>query len=102
MAKQTKRLVKSKRSNTVKTATETDGAFFLKIVLYMVLGAQWIWLVDAGQFKQIPLPIGLLLGVIFASHDKFQIDRKLEYAIVLVSALIGFWAHAGVYLIVLK
>lgn len=106
MAKQTKKSVKqttkSRSSLRPKQPIETDGAFFLKIVLYLVIGSQWIWLVDSTQVRQIPLPIGLLLGVLFASHDKFQIDRKLEYAIVLIAAFIGFWAHVGIYVVTLR
>lgn len=99
---QTKRRGKSASVKRASNAAEPDGAFFLKIVLYLVIGSQWVWLVNPEQSKQIPLPLGLLIGVWFASHDHFQIDRKIEYAILLIAAFVGFWAHAGVYFVTLN
>lgn len=84
---------KSKRKSTAK---ETDGAFFLKLVLYVILGAQWVFLTDAPMTKQIPLPAGLLIGMFFTMHEHFQIDRKIEYAILLIACFIGYWAQTGV------
>jgi hypothetical protein len=42
------------------------------------------------------LPIGLILGIIFSAHDHFRIDRKIEYAVLLVAALLGL-AGFGVF-----
>lgn len=97
----TKARAVSKRTSK-KLANETDGAFFLKIVLYLIIGMQWVWLVNPNQTKQVPLPLGLVLGVLFASHDHFQIDRKIEYAILLIAAAVGFWLHSGMYIIAFK
>lgn len=101
MAK-TKPTSTKKRRSTPKQPKETDGAFFLKIVLYLVVGMQWVWLVNADQTNQIPLPLGLIIGVMFASHDHFQIDRKIEYAILLIAAALGFWLHSGIYIVTLR
>lgn len=76
---------------------ESDGAYFLKLVLYLIVGSQWVWLVD-GETSQIPLPVGLVIGLAFASHDHFQIDRKVEYAVLLVAALLAFWTQIGIYI----
>ena len=67
-----------------KVTTETDNAYFLKILLYFVLGT--IWLQYDGYTV---IPIGLILGVMFAHHDHFSIDRKVEYAILIIAALMG-------------
>ena len=91
-------MAKAKRK-TLKT--ETDGAFFLKTVLYLILGSQWLFLVNPDQTRQIPLPIGLVIGGMFALHDHFQIDRKIEFAIILVACFIGYWAQTGVLAAVL-
>ena len=99
---QTKPSRKSASVKRTQSSAEPDGAFFLKIVLYLVIGSQWMWLVNPEQTKQIPLPLGLLIGLWFASHDHFQIDRKIEYAILLIAAFVGFWAHAGVYFVTLN
>jgi hypothetical protein len=71
---------------------ETDSAYFLKILLYFLLGL--IWIKINGQ----PLiPIGLILGLIFSTHDHFRIDRKIEYAVLLISTLIGL-AGLGLFI----
>jgi hypothetical protein len=60
------------------------------------LGAQWLWFQqDNGQ--RVPIPVGLLIGVLFAMHDHFQIDRKIEYAVLLLAMLVGFVASIGVF-----
>ena len=74
---------------------ESDSAFFLKLVLYLILGALWIKLSD-GQTFQVPFPIGFIVGLLFTAHEHFQIDRKIEYAVLLVAMFIGFWLPIGI------
>lgn len=68
---------------------EADSTFFLKILLYFLLGAVWV------STPWLPIPVGLILGVVYAHHDHFQIDRKLEYVILLLAAIISFAAPIG-------
>jgi hypothetical protein len=75
--------------------TDLDGVYLLKMVLYLVLGAQWLWF-DQANGQRLPLPVGLLIGILFAMHDHFRIDRKIEYAVLLVAMLIGFVANIGI------
>jgi hypothetical protein len=84
-------MVKNKKSQK---ASESDGVYVLKLVLYLVLGAQWVWLQHADG-SSFGLPVGLLLGFIFAAHDHFKIDRKVEYAVLLVAALAGYILQIG-------
>lgn len=63
---------------------EADSVYFLKILLYFILGTIWI-----KKDGQAILPIGLVLGLLFASHDHFRIDRKIEYALLLLAAVLG-------------
>ena len=63
---------------------ELDSVYFLKILLYLVLGCIWISF-DGRRL----LPAGLLLGLVAVQHEKLQIDRKVEYAILLVGAVLG-------------
>lgn len=86
----------------VKVPAETDGAYFLKIVLYLIIGAQWVYLVNPDQSRQIPLPIGLAIGALFAAHDHFQLDRKIEFAILAIACFIGYWAQTGLLVSVLN
>ncbi|HMS23479.1 MAG TPA: hypothetical protein PKB09_01585 [Candidatus Saccharibacteria bacterium] len=76
---------------------ETDDAYFLKLVLFMILGSMWLKVSD-GQSWQVPLPVGLVFGIMLARHDHFRIDRKIEYAVLLIAAFIGFWAPIGIYI----
>lgn len=90
---------KSKQTKKVKQAEESDGAYFLKIVMYIVLGSLWIKYSTPIEIGPIPfsgMPIGFFLGLIFASHDHFQVDRKIEYAILIITAIVTFFLPAGI------
>jgi len=76
---------------------EQDSTYFLKLVLYLIVGSQWLKIVlDSGW--QIPIPVGALIGLLFAAHDHFSIDRKIEYAVLLVAMFVGFWVPLGAVL----
>lgn len=77
-----------------KTSEELDSVYVLKLVLYMILGSQWLRL-TLKSGSEIPIPLGALIGLLFASHDHFRIDRKIEYAVLLISMFIGFWLPLG-------
>ena len=82
-------------------STETDSAYFLKLVLYVVLGTFWLKFADPiqlGAFLVNGFPLGLILGLIFASHDHFQVDRKIEYAILIVMTILTYYLPAGIIL----
>lgn len=80
-----------------KIKTSSDSAYFLKLVVFIILGSLWIKATD-GQSWQLPIPVGLLVGLLLASHEHFRIDRKIEYAVLLVSMLVGFWLPIGLYI----
>jgi hypothetical protein len=86
------------KQKRVKKIQELDSVYLLKLVLYLIVGAQWIRLTNVAGTTQFPIPIGLIIGVLFASHDHFQIDRKIEYAVLLVAMLVGFWSQIGIYI----
>lgn len=67
-----------------KKRKEADSVYFLKILLYFILGTIWV-----RRGGQAILPIGLILGLLFASHDHFRTDRKIEYALLLLAAVLG-------------
>lgn len=78
---------------------QSDSAYLLKMVLYMMIGSQWLYFVNEDMTSQFPVPLGLIVGLIFASHDHFRIDRKIEYAILLVAMFLGFWISTGIEII---
>jgi len=80
-------------------AQESDSAYFLKLILYVILGSFWLRFATPISFGYVTLngfPLGLLLGLLFASHDHFQIDRKIEYAILVIVTIITFFLPAGI------
>lgn len=85
-----------KKKSTVRT--ETDSAYFLKIVLFLILGTFWLRLTDVnvGPFEHLSIPAGLLVGLLFAAHDHFQIDRKMEYALLLIATVMSFYLPMGI------
>ncbi len=65
-------------------APEADSIYFLKILIYFVLGTVWV-----KYNGYVVFPVGLIFGVVLAQKDHFAIDRKVEYAILIISAVVG-------------
>ena len=83
------------------TGREPDSVYFLKLVLYIVLGSFWLKFnnpIHIGNFALNAFPLGLLVGLVFASHDHFQIDRKIEYATLIIVTIVTFFLPAGIVL----
>ncbi len=78
---------------------EQDSVYFLKLVLLLVLGAQWLRITNNQTFS-IPIPVGLLVGIYFVQNERFSLDRKIHYAILLVTAFISFWLPLGVSIVI--
>ncbi len=87
---------KKSRKNNIQ-ANQSDSTYFLKIVMYMIFASMWLR-IQTNSGLEIPLPIGGLIAVIYALHDHFQIDRKIELAITLVAMFISFWLPIGLYI----
>lgn len=64
--------------------TEYDSVYFLKILIYLLLGTVWL---SNGESRT--LPIGLIAGIVAVQHERLQIDRKIEYALLLIGAVLG-------------
>jgi hypothetical protein len=84
----------SKRTKQAQAAG--DGVYLLKLVLYVILGMQWLWITQPNG-STYPLPVGLVLGLVFAAHEHFRVDRKIEYAILLAAMLAGFVTKIGIF-----
>jgi hypothetical protein len=85
---------KTKKRNSEQ---ELDSVYVLKLIFFMILGSLWLK-ITKGETLQIPIPVGFIVGLFFAAHEHFSIDRKIEYAVMLVALLVGFWMPFGVYL----
>jgi hypothetical protein len=89
-------MTKTQKTNHRPASAELDSVYLLKLVMYLILGSLWIRIGHASS--TIPIPIGLIVGGIFAMHDHFKIDRKIEYAVLLIAMFVGFWSQAGLML----
>lgn len=74
-------------------ANEPDSTYFIKIVLYAVLGMIWLQMDGRTIF-----PLGILVGVALAQHERFQIDRKVEYGVILLAAIVAAASGQGFFL----
>jgi len=91
-------MAKTKRQKkaNVQAMNQYDGVFALKLALYVVGGSIWAKMTINGLF--IPIPIGLIAGMFATSRERLKIDRKIDYAVLLVAALIGYFAPFGLYI----
>lgn len=90
-----------KKAKKKAVSTEADSAYFLKLVLYVILGATWIKFgvpLHLGVFQLNGAPIGMLFGIVLAAHDHFAIDRKIEYALLIVMMILTYFLPAGIVL----
>jgi len=85
----------TRRITTKKAAVELESVFFLKLVMYLIVGSQWLR-IESFPAWSLPIPIGLIIGLIFASHDHFAIDRKIEFALLLIATFVAFWLPMGI------
>lgn len=82
-------------------AAESDSAYLLKIVLYVILGSLWLRFpepLSIGPILLTGFPLGLCIGLLFASHDHFQVDRKIEYVILILVTIITLFLPTGIML----
>lgn len=92
----------AKKSKTTKTVSkkepvEKDSVYFLKLVLFFVLGTLWVQFGDANG---VAIPVGLIFGILLATHEHFQVDRKVEYAVLLFATVLSYVAPVGFVLTV--
>lgn len=108
MSKQTKNqkpISKPKKSAPAKTGLyprifETDSVYFLKLVVFILLGTLWLKFAQPVSVASTVLngfPLGLILGVIgIYKFEKYQEDRKIWYAVLVVVTIICYFVPAGI------
>jgi len=77
---------------------ELDGVYMLKIVLFVILGSIWLKITKDGSDLTVPIPVGLIIGLLFTTHEYFRVDRKIEYAVLACAALFGYLAPYGLFI----
>lgn len=79
---------------------ESDGTYFLKLVVFVLLGTFWLKFGQPIVWLGLPvngIPVGLLVGLLLVSRfEKYQADRKIWYAILLVVGIISYFVPAGI------
>lgn len=81
---------------------ESDSTYFLKLVCFTLLGTLWLKFGQPMTWFGLPvsgIPLGLLVGLfLVAKFEKYQSDRKIWYAILLVVTIICYFVPAGIVL----
>lgn len=75
---------------------EDENVYFLRLVIYLILGSQWLR-ISVGDMI-LPIPIGLIIGLLLTKTQKYSLDRKIAYSILLLTAFIAFWLPIGIVL----
>lgn len=79
---------------------ESDSTYFLKLVVFVLLGTFWVKFKLPVTWLGLPLggvPVGLLVGLLLVRQfEKYQADRKIWYATLVVVTIICYILPAGV------
>ena len=79
---------------------ESDGTYLLKLVAFVLLGTLWLKFQQPVTWLGMPfsgVPAGLLIGLLLVKKfEKYQEDRKIWYAILIVVTIICYFVPAGI------
>ena len=78
---------------------ETDGVFLLKVVMYVALASFWLKFrvpLELGPLLLGGVPLGFIAGLLLASRERRQINRKIAYAILVVITILCYFFPAGI------
>ncbi len=79
---------------------ETDGQYFLKLVLVILLGTLWLKFGTPISILGVPtlgVPVGMLFGLLLVSKfEKYQYDRKIWYAMLVLVTIVSYFLPAGI------
>ena len=79
---------------------ESDGTYLLKLVAFVLLGTLWLKFSQPIVWMNIPMsgiPVGLFIGLLLVNRfEKYQVDRKIWYAILIVVTIICYFVPAGI------
>ncbi len=108
MAQQKQKTTRKKSTARVATISrrhyekvfESDGTYLLKLVAFVLLGTLWLKFQQPVLWLGMPfsgLPVGLLIGLLLVKKfEKYQEDRKIWYAILIVVTIICYFVPAGI------
>ncbi len=80
-----------------KSFRKSDNIFFLKLTVLVIVSSLWIK-ITKGTAYQIPIPLGFIAALIFIMQERFSTDKKIEFAVLLMAMMGGFWLPIGLYI----
>lgn len=79
---------------------ESDGTYFLKLVVVVLLGTLWLKFGEPSEWLGLSLtavPLGIIVGfLVVRAFEHHQEDRKIWYAVLLVVGVISYFVPAGI------
>ena len=79
---------------------ENDGAFFLKLVIFVILSALWLRLknpFELGAFTVQAVPVGLFVALLLVLKiEQYQFNRKIWYVTLILMAILTSFTPVGV------
>jgi hypothetical protein len=78
--------VSGKQKTKTSFKSRSDSSYFLKLVIIVILGCFWVKIASPGNW-QVPIPVGLIIGLYLIRKEKFALDRKIQYGVLLVAML---------------
>jgi hypothetical protein len=102
MATKKQKRTKTKAANTSvrERLFETDSTYLLKLVVFVLLGTFWLRFNDPIIWLGISfsaIPVGMLVGLLLVrKFEKYQADRKIWYAILILVTIISLFYPTGV------
>ncbi|HEX6416262.1 MAG TPA: hypothetical protein VFZ62_01940 [Candidatus Saccharimonadales bacterium] len=79
---------------------ESDGTYFLKLVVFVLLGTFWLRFAQPVEwmgFTLTAIPVGMILGLFLVNRfEKYQADRKIWYAILIIVTIVCAFSPTGV------
>jgi hypothetical protein len=81
---------------------EADSTYLLKLVVVVILGTFWLKFHAPLQWGGVhisALPVGVIAGLLLVKlYEKYQADRKIWYAVLLVVGIVSYFVPAGIVL----
>lgn len=79
---------------------EKESAFFLKLVVFIILSALWVRLKDPVVFGPMiiqAIPVGLIVALLLVVKiEKYQFNRKIWYATLILMAILTSFTPVGI------
>ena len=83
-----------------KQKPETDGVYFLKLIIVVLLSTLWLKFALPLTWQGVPLaafPLGALVAAIgIKLLEKDHYDRKIWFAVLVVVTIISYFVPAGI------